>query len=135
VAPAFTFSGTVGTNYATSSKIITGYTLTETPANATGNFTEANTIVRYVYSNNTVVINEEEVPEGGSPIIDFDSYSDEPTIEGTTSEATTDDEVIIETEETPLADALPQTGQLPVELFYGFGGLIAAAGVFLKKKN
>jgi len=32
-------------------------------------------------------------------------------------------------------DALPQTGQLPVELFYGVGGLITAAGVFLKKRK
>lgn len=30
--------------------------------------------------------------------------------------------------------ALPQTGQLPVELFYGVGGLITAAGVYLKRK-
>lgn len=37
-------------------------------------------------------------------------------------------------EEVPLADALPQTGQIPAELFYGIGGLITAAGAFLKRK-
>lgn len=35
----------------------------------------------------------------------------------------------------PLGDALPQTGQLPVELFYGVGGLITAAGIYLKRKS
>lgn len=35
----------------------------------------------------------------------------------------------------PLGDALPKTGQLPVELFYGVGGLITAAGVYLRRKS
>ena len=38
-------------------------------------------------------------------------------------------------EPTPLGSALPQTGQLPAELFYGIGGLITAAGAFMKRKK
>lgn len=47
------------------------------------------------------------------------------------------DEVVeIEIDEpTPLGSALPQTGQLPAELFYGIGGLITAAGAFMKKRK
>jgi len=78
----------------------------------------------------TELITDEEVAEGDAGIFDFDSFSD-----GSLEETTAAEEVEIETEATPLADALPQTGQLPVELFYGIGGLITAAGVFLKKKN
>lgn len=73
----------------------------------------------------TEELTEELIPEGDAMIINFDEPLDSSTFE---------EMVELETEETPLADALPQTGQLPVELFYGIGGLITAAGVFLKKK-
>ena len=43
--------------------------------------------------------------------------------------------VEVDEEETPLADALPATGQLPVELFYGAGGLISAVGVMIRRKK
>ena len=58
---------------------------------------------------------------------DFDSYIDDPVVETT-------ELVEVDEEETPLADALPQTGQIPAEVFVGIGGLISAFGVFLKKK-
>lgn len=79
-----------------------------------------------------------------------------PTTQPSTTEpttvATTEEEVVIETEGTPEGAAtveeteeitdpiiplsvLPQTGQLPVELFYGVGGLITAAGVYLRRKS
>jgi uncharacterized repeat protein (TIGR02543 family) len=67
----------------------------------------------------------EPVPLGPATVVNFDEPLDSSIFE---------ELVELETEETPLADALPQTGQLPVELFYGIGGLITAAGVFLKKK-
>ena len=38
-------------------------------------------------------------------------------------------------EEVPLAPALPQTGQMPVELFYGIGSAITAAGIYLKRRK
>ena len=64
-------------------------------------------------------ITEEEPPQAAP--YDLDIIYAEPPMEE-----------IIE-EDTPLAGALPQTGQLPAELFYGIGGLISAAGVFMKK--
>jgi len=48
---------------------------------------------------------------------------------------TTDELVELDEPVVPLGDALPQTGQLPVELFYGVGGLITAAGIYLKRKS
>ena len=44
-------------------------------------------------------------------------------------------EEVISEEETPLADALPQTGQLPLELFYGVGGMLTAIGVYIRRKK
>ena len=122
VADSFQFSGGIGTNYVTSAKAVDGYTLLETPANASGNFTQATIVVTYVYSDATEVIEVEETPLG------------ETTTETPAAPETTE-AVEIELEETPLADALPQTGQLPVELFYGAGSLITALGVYLKKRK
>jgi len=80
----------------------------------------------------TEIITTEAVAAGDSNVINFDAV-----LEATeaTSEDAVEVEFEIDLEETPLADALPQTGQLPVELFYGVGGLITAAGVFLKKRK
>lgn len=61
---------------------------------------------------------------------DFDSNTVAP-IEETTEVI---EVVDVDDEETPLATALPQTGQIPTEVFVGIGGLISALGVFLKKK-
>lgn len=77
-----------------------------------------------------------------------------PTTEGTTESTTEDipdedvalgldidliydepEELIVDEEDVPLGSALPQTGQLPAGLFYGFGGLITAAGTFMKRKR
>lgn len=81
----------------------------------------------------TEVITEEAVAEGNANIFDFDSFIDESEAVTEATEVTEVVELI--NEATPLADALPQTGQLPVELFYGVGGLITAAGVLLKKRS
>ncbi len=75
----------------------------------------------YVYDLEEEIVTTEEVPLG------------EATTEPTT-EPTTEEEVIVD-EGTPLGEALPQTGQLPPELYYGIGSIITAAGVFLKRKN
>jgi len=74
----------------------------------------------------------EEVALGEAKIVDFDSF------QANLAQETTEvvgEVVEITTEAIPLADALPKTGQLPVEIFYGIGGLISAAGVFLKRKK
>ena len=57
----------------------------------------------------------------------------------TDSDETFDDEAIfedIELEDTPLGiSTLPQTGQLPSELFYSFGAMLVVAGVLLKNRK
>lgn len=75
----------------------------------------------------TEAITEEVVPLGtASAPINFDSIYD--NMEMPTEE-------VIAEEETPLADALPQTGQIPVELFYGVGGMLTAVGTYMKRKK
>lgn len=121
LSPGYQMVGDVGSNYSTSARDILGYVLTVAPANANGSFTNASISVVYVYDVVTETITEPEVPLG------------EATIEPTTEAPT--EEVVLPDEGTPLGDALPQTGQLPSELFYGFGSLITAAGVYLKKRK
>ncbi|MBC6298094.1 hypothetical protein HCJ45_13345 [Listeria sp. FSL L7-1517] len=55
VASGETLSGTIGDNYTTTAKAITGWTLKETPANATGTFTNTTQTVTYVYEKDQVV--------------------------------------------------------------------------------
>ncbi|WP_158682947.1 BspA family leucine-rich repeat surface protein [Lactobacillus sp. CBA3605] len=54
VSPAVTYTGTVGSNYAFAPKVLAGYTLTTTPANATGVYTTAPITVTYVYTGNLI---------------------------------------------------------------------------------
>jgi LPXTG-motif cell wall-anchored protein len=77
-----------------------------------------------------VVIDDEGTPLGdATEPVNFDSIYDNMEL---TTEAPTD-EIILD-EETPLADALPQTGQASPELFYGFGSIVSALGIYLKRK-
>ena len=78
----------------------------------------------------TEELEEEEVALAGVPY-DLDSIYTAADEIDTVDEI--DEEVVLD-EEVPLADALPKTGHLPVELFFGIGGLISAAGIYLKKK-
>jgi len=126
LAPSFSFTGTIGTNYSTSARSFDGYTLIETPANATGSFTEAGVNISYEYSNDSLVIEEEEVALGDA--------DEEVTTEVITTQSEEPSEVVLD-EATPLGDALPKTGQVSPELFYGLGGLISAAGIYLKRKK
>ena len=45
------------------------------------------------------------------------------------------EEELVLDEEVPLADALPQTGQLPMELYYGIGSVISLMGFAIRKKK
>lgn len=128
--PSFVFSGTVGTNYVTTARTIEGFELVETPSNASGSFVEGGVVVDYVYSDGTEEIVVEETPLGEA------TTEAEPVVEEPTEEVTTEavEEVVLD-EATPLAEALPQTGQATPELFFGLGGLISAAGLLLKRKN
>lgn len=131
LAPSFQFTGSAGTLYQTTARNITGYTLVETPANASGNFVDGTVTVNYVYTDG-VSIEEESVAlgEAVNPV-NFDSIYDGNIA---ASEATSDEAVILD-EVTPLADALPQTGQASPELFYGLGGVVSALGLYLKKRK
>jgi hypothetical protein len=81
----------------------------------------------------TEVITEEEPPLG-PPIdldeifepqmIDLDIIYDDPEFE---------EEIVLE-EDVPLGSALPQTGQLPAEVYYGVGSVISLFGLTLKRR-
>lgn len=144
-----------GQAYTTVSETIPGYVLNGTPINASGTVGEEDIIVNYIYIvpqqpqiiteiiTNTVtetvfiptptqpvVIEEEETPLGVSTFTDIDAFL--APLPATTEAA---EEIEVDEEETPLADALPSTGQLPVEFFYGAGGLISAVGVMMRRKK
>jgi len=114
LSPSYQLVGAVGNDYATTPRDILGYALVTTPENANGTFINGSLTVVYVYDVVVETITEEEPPLG---------------------EATTEAEEVIVDEGTPLGEALPQTGQLPPELYYGIGSIVTAAGVFLKRKN
>jgi len=89
--------------------------------------TEATTVAQ---TEEVVIVVDEDVALGENVIVDFDAILpwEAPPVDPA------DGEVLLD-EPTPLADALPQTGQLPGGLFVGLGGLISAAGLFLKRKG
>lgn len=64
-----------------------------------------------------------------------ENLTDESIAEGFNFDLIYDEPEELTEEETPLAAALPQTGQLPAGLFYGLGGLISSLGVYLKKRK
>lgn len=76
----------------------------------------------------TEQIDDEPVAQGAAiEQVDVDQFLVEPTFE---------EVVEVDVEDIPLGPStLPQTGQLPAELFYGIGGLITAAGAFMKRKK
>ena len=71
----------------------------------------------------TETLTEEETPLGEAEVVVPETIIDEP-----------EEELLLE-EEVPLGPALPQTGELPVEVFYGVGSILTAAGVYLKRKK
>ncbi|WP_158682780.1 BspA family leucine-rich repeat surface protein [Lactobacillus sp. CBA3606] len=54
VSPAVTYTGMVGSDYTFAPKVLAGYTLTTTPANATGVYTADPITVTYVYTGNLI---------------------------------------------------------------------------------
>ncbi|MBC1399945.1 MucBP domain-containing protein [Listeria fleischmannii] len=61
LAPADILSGNVDESYTSKAKTIDGYTLKETPANATGTFSDAAQTVTYVYEKDAVVVAGQDV--------------------------------------------------------------------------
>lgn len=141
LASPYEFTGSVDTLYQTSAKTIVDYALVATPTNASGSFIDGTVVIDYVYSNGEIIVDEgTPLGDGALPVdynltdgalpVDYDLIDNvsETTVEGTTAVD------VITDEETPLADALPQTGQASSELFFGIGGILSALGIFLKIK-
>ncbi len=77
-----------------------------------------------------IEIEEPEVPEGTDEPEDIEVPEDGDTVE--------EPEEIIDVEEEEIpegGDVLPKTGTLPVELFYGLGGIMQVAGITLFVKS
>lgn len=68
IADSMTFNGKVFSPYTTSAKEIYGYTLTKTPDNAQGTFSETGIDVIYVYQLNDAVVKVQYVDEAGLPL-------------------------------------------------------------------
>jgi hypothetical protein len=75
----------------------------------------------------TEVVTEEETPLGAATFgFNFDEIL-EPVPE--------EEEELVLDEIVPLGDALPQTGQLPPELYYGLGSVISLAGLAVRRRK
>lgn len=143
LSPSFEFQGTVGTNYGTSARSIEGYTLTETPENASGTFIDGAITVTYVYQdNNVVVLEEEDTPLGPATEEAEEETTEEQSADQSSESYVTEEsvtpepeesEVILLDEETPLSDGLPKTGQHPYVFYIAFGALTIALGLKIKK--
>lgn len=92
----------------------------------------------------TEVVTEEGVPLGAAGILNFDEIYEEPVRnfdEFVEDEPLVGTDVMVEEgeevldDEVPLADGLPQTGQVSADMFYGIGGLISGLGLWLKRKK
>jgi LPXTG-motif cell wall-anchored protein len=92
----------------------------------------------------TEVVTEEGVPLGAAGVVNFDDiyqdddvnfdeFVEDETLAGT-DVVVEDGEEILD-DEVPLADGLPQTGQVSADMFYGIGGLISGLGLWLKRKK
>jgi LPXTG-motif cell wall-anchored protein len=64
-----------------------------------------------------------EIDELETPLGELEVFSEEPVVE----------EIALDENIVPLGDALPQTGEAPLVLFYSFGAFISLAGAFLRK--
>ncbi len=102
----------------------------ETVTNTVTNTVTETVFVPVLATTEPVVVEDEETPLAAVVFTDIDAFLE--PLAATTEAA---EEIEVDEEETPLADALPTTGQLPVELFYGAGGLISAVGVMMRRKK
>ena len=90
LAPSESKSGDYGTSYETSAKTITGYHLTNTPANATGTFGTTNADVVYTYARDNETVNVKYVDQNGKEIASSDSKNGDYGTTYTTSAKTID---------------------------------------------
>ncbi|MCT3034451.1 MucBP domain-containing protein, partial [Pediococcus parvulus] len=68
VAPSVELSGKYNETYSTKPVAVNGYTLSATPANAEGKYTDSTPAVTYVYSANAETVTVNYVDENGKPV-------------------------------------------------------------------
>lgn len=158
IAPSETLSGNIGEDYTTEAKTIDGYTLTETPENATGTFSDTAQTVSYVYEKNSSENNDgnnsgnEDGNNSGNSNGEKPSTNNENTPQNPTNQIvnptqnpnsysaslTTTPQQTGESSQTKVAkEELPTTGDTtnPILLLLGSLLVLGAFGMIFKRKN
>ncbi|WP_439443112.1 MucBP domain-containing protein [Listeria aquatica] len=158
LAPSETLSGNIGEDYTTEAKTIDGYTLTETPENATGTFSDTAQTVSYVYEKNSSENNDgnnsgnEDGNNSGNSNGEKPSTNNENTPQNPTNQIvnptqnpnsysaslTTTPQQTGESSQTKVAkEELPTTGDTtnPILLLLGSLLVLGAFGMIFKRKN
>ncbi|MDT0014802.1 MucBP domain-containing protein [Listeria cossartiae] len=124
IAASDTLTGTINSNYQSTSKKITGYTLETTPENATGTFTDTAQTVDYIYKKDAVT----PTPITVNPVVNKPVIIKPATNKVTTSPST----------EKTTYSALPKTGDADQNtnstIFGALLVLISAPLLLFKKK-
>ncbi|MBC2102566.1 LapB repeat-containing protein [Listeria marthii] len=130
IAASDTLSGTIDSNYQSTSKKIAGYTLETTPENAAGTFTDTAQTVDYIYKKDIVT----PTPITVNPIKPVNPVVNEPsTVKPATNKVTTNPS----TEKTTYS-ALPKTGdtdQNTSSTIFGTLLILISAPLLLFKKK
>ncbi|EAF2520902.1 LPXTG cell wall anchor domain-containing protein [Listeria monocytogenes] len=135
LAESDTLTGTIDSNYQSTSKKISGYTLETTPKNATGIFTDTPQTLDYIYKKDTVAPTPVVDPVNPvNPVNPVDPVVNKPVIvTPNTDQVTTSDSV-----EKTTYNSLPKTGdtdQSTTATIFGALLLLISAPLLLFKKK
>ncbi|HAO5811893.1 TPA: MucBP domain-containing protein [Listeria monocytogenes] len=141
LAESDTLTGTIDSNYQSTSKKISGYTLETTPKNATGIFTDTPQTVDYIYKKDTVAptpvvdpVNPVDPVDPVNPVNPVDPVVNKPVIvTPNTNQVTTSNSV-----EKTTCNSLPKTGdtdQSTAATIFGALLLLISAPLLLFKKK
>ncbi|ELU8150654.1 MucBP domain-containing protein [Listeria monocytogenes] len=141
LAESDTLTGTIDSNYQSTSKKISGYTLETTPKNATGIFTDTPQTVDYIYKKDTVAptpvvdpVNPVDPVDPVNPVNPVDPVVNKPVIvTPNTDQVTTSNSV-----EKTTYNSLPKTGdtdQSTAATIFGALLLLISAPLLLFKKK
>ncbi|EKS7001247.1 LapB repeat-containing protein [Listeria monocytogenes] len=141
LAESDTLTGTIDSNYQSTSKKISGYTLETTPKNATGTFTDTPQTVDYIYKKDTVTptpivdpVNPVDPVDPVNPVDPVDPVVNKPVIvTPNTDQVTTSNSV-----EKTTYNSLPKTGdtdQSTATTIFGALLLLISAPLLLFKKK
>lgn len=137
IASSETLSGNVGEDYSSKAKTIDGWKLTESPANASGTFSDTAQTVNYVYEKDSSNSNNNDGNNSNNNNNDGNSsnnINNDGNNSGTDYSATEADST---QQEMATKNALPTTGDTANPLLILFGGLLvlAAFGMIFKKRK